>query len=178
LTFVIVGDGPDLGKLQLMAKELHIEDKVRFTGARYDMANVYASLDVFALASIEEGMPMALLEAMASRLPVAATAVGAVPQIVVPGETGMLVKAGDAAEMAQAIAALLRDPALRERVGANGQRKVHERFSSQVMSQNYYKLYTRLIEQKHGGLSRLQPQTTVRAGEEMPAPWHQPPGQP
>jgi len=178
LTFVIVGDGPDLGKLQLMAKELHIEDKVRFTGARYDMANVYASLDVFALASIEEGMPMALLEAMASRLPVAATAVGAVPQIVVPGETGMLVKAGDAAEMAQAIAALLRDPALRERVGANGQRKVHERFSSQVMSQNYYKLYTRLIEQKHGGLSRVQPQTTVRAGEEMPAPWHQPPSQP
>jgi len=166
LTFVIVGDGPDLGKLQQMAKELHIENKVRFTGVRYDMANVYASLDVFALASIEEGMPMTLLEAMASRLPVAATAVGAVPQIVIPGETGMLVKARDAAEMAQAIAALLRDPALRERLGANGQRKVHERFSSQVMSQNYYQLYTRLIEQKRTALNQLQPRMAVGAGTE------------
>jgi len=166
LTFVIVGDGPDLGKLQQMAKELRIENKVRFTGVRYDMANVYASLDVFALASIEEGMPMTLLEAMASRLPVAATAVGAVPQIVIPGETGMLVKARDAAEMAQAIAALLRDPALRERLGANGQRKVHERFSSQVMSQNYYQLYTRLIEQKRTALNQLQPRIAVRAGTE------------
>ena len=166
LTFVIVGDGPDLGKLQQMAKELRIENKVRFTGVRYDMANVYASLDVFALASIEEGMPMTLLEAMASRLPVAATAVGAVPQIVIPGETGMLVKARDAAEMAQAIAALLRDPALRERLGANGQRKVHERFSSQVMSQNYYQLYTRLIEQKRTALNQLQPRMAVGAGTE------------
>jgi len=164
LTFVIVGDGPDLGKLQQMAKELHIDNKVRFTGVRYDMANVYASLDVFVLASIEEGMPIALLEAMASRLPVAATAVGAVPQIVIPGETGMLVKARDAAEMAQAIAALLRDPALRERLGANGQRKVHERFSSQVMSQNYYQLYTRLIEQKRTALNQLQPRMAVGAG--------------
>ena len=166
LTFVIVGDGPDLGKLQQMAKELRIENKVRFTGVRYDMANVYASLDVFALASIEEGMPMTLLEAMASRLPVAATAVGAVPQIVIPGETGMLVKARDAAEMAQAIAALLRDPALRERLGANGQRKVHERFSSQVMSQNYYQLYTRLIDQKRTALNQLQPRMAVGAGTE------------
>ena len=78
----------------------------------------------------------------------------------------MLVKAGDAAEMAQAIAALLRDPALRERVGANGQRKVHERFSSQVMSQNYYQLYTRLIEQKRTALNQLQPRMAVGAGTE------------
>src|SRR5262249_1676010 len=157
LTFVIAGNGPDLGKLQPLAKELHIESKVRFTGVGYDMPNVYASLDVFALGSIAEGMPMALLEAMASRLPVAATAVGAVPQIVIPGETGILVKAREATELAQAIAALVRDPALRERLGANGQRKVHERFSSQVMSQNYYKLYTQLLEQKRAGLSQLQP---------------------
>jgi len=177
LTFVIAGNGPDLGKLQQLAKELHIESKVRFTGVRYDMPNVYASLDVFALGSIAEGMPMALLEAMASRLPVAATAVGAVPQIVIPGETGILVKAREATELAQAIAALVRDPALRERLGANGQRKVHERFSSQVMSQNYYKLYTQLLEQKRAGLSQLQPRMAVGVGDGGPASWHQAPTQ-
>lgn len=146
LIFPIVGDGPDREKLERMARELNIEKSVRFTGARKDIANVYASLDIFVLASIDEGMPMALLEAMASGRPVVATDVGAVSQIVVSGETGILVRSADAGELANAIAALLRDPALRARLASNGQAKVRGQFSSQVMTQNYCKLYTRILD--------------------------------
>jgi glycosyltransferase involved in cell wall biosynthesis len=141
LKFAIVGDGPDRGKLQQMAKDLGIENHVCFTGARSDMPNVYASLDVFALASVSEGLPMALLEAMASGVPVVATEVGAVPKVILPGKTGMLVRPGDAAELAQAIACLLRDPALRERLAEIGKQEIRGQFSSQVMTQNYCRVY-------------------------------------
>ena len=155
LLFAIVGDGPDRGKLEQLAKDLRIENKVCFTGARTDMPGVYASLDVFALASIDEGMPMALLEAMASGAPVVATEVGAVPKVIVPGRSGMLVRPGDAAELAQALACLIRDPALRERLAHNGKRQVHEQFSSQVMTQNYCNVYGRLLERKKGTLNTV-----------------------
>lgn len=148
--FVIVGDGSDREKLERMAGELNIAKSIHFTGARNDMPGIYASLDVFVLASISEGMPMALLEAMASGQPVVATTVGAVPQIVVPGETGMLVQPGDPVELASAIATLLRDPVLRDRVARKGQTKVREGFSSQAMTQRYCKLYAELLSKKSG----------------------------
>ena len=150
LMFAIVGDGPDRQKLEQMARELQIEKSVHFTGARSDMPGVYASLDVFVLASIAEGMPMALLEAMASGRPVVAAAVGAVPQIVVFGSTGMLVRPKDPIELANAIASLLRHPDLSERVARNGQTAVRKQFSSQVMTQKYCKLYAHLLERKNG----------------------------
>lgn len=152
LMFAIVGDGPDRQKLERMARELQIEKSVHFTGARSDMASVYASLDVFVLASIAEGMPMALLEAMASGRPVVATAVGAVPQIVAFGTTGMLVRPKDPAELANAIASLLRHADLSERVARNGQTAVRKQFSSQVMTEKYCRLYAHLLERKNTGV--------------------------
>ena len=150
LLFAIVGDGPDREKLERMAKDLNIQNSVHFTGARNDMPNVYASLDIFVLASIAEGMPMALLEAMASRRPVVATAVGGVPQIVVVGRTGMLVRSKDAAGLADTVANLLRHPDLRERMARNGEAEVRRQFSSEVMTQNYCKLYAELLDKKNG----------------------------
>lgn len=150
LLFVIVGDGPDREKLMQMAKDLKMAKSVAFTGARKDMPGVYASLDVFVLASVAEGMPMALLEAMASGRPVVATAVGAVPEIVASGKTGMLVQPKDAAGLANAIATLVRGPALRDRVARSGQTAVRERFSSQVMTQRYCQLYADLLGRKNG----------------------------
>lgn len=148
LLFAIVGDGPDRQKLEQMARELEIEKSIRFTGARSDMPGVYASLDLFVLASIAEGMPMALLEAMASGRPVVATAVGAVPQIVVVGTTGMLVRPKDSTELANAISSLLRHQDLSERVARNGRAAVRRQFSSQVMTQKYCELYAQLLEKR------------------------------
>jgi glycosyltransferase involved in cell wall biosynthesis len=153
LQFAIFGDGPDRGKLEQMAKDLRIENKVWFAGTRNDMPNVYASLDVFALASIDEGLPMALLEAMASGVPVVATEVGAVPKVIMPGRTGMLVRPGDPRELAQALACLARDPALRERLGNNGKQAVHQQFSSQIMTQNYCRVYEQLLRKKSMALN-------------------------
>ena len=149
LMFAIVGDGPDRQKLEQMAGELQIEKSIHFSGARNDMPGVYASLDVFVLASVAEGMPMALLEAMASGRPVVATAVGAIPQIVILGKTGMLVRPKDAGELANAVASLLRHQDLCERVARNGQTAVRRQFSSQVMTQKYCKIYDQLLEKKN-----------------------------
>lgn len=155
LMFAIVGDGPDRAKLEQTARDLGIDRKVTFTGARNDMPSVYASLDVFALASVGEGLPMALLEAMASGAPVVATEVGAVPKVVLPGKTGMLVRPGDAGELAQAVACLVRDPGLRERLAQNARRQVCEQFSSQVMTANYCDLYQQLTEKGAGALNAV-----------------------
>lgn len=148
LLFAIVGDGPERARLTHMAQELGIEKKVTFTGARNDMPGVYASLDVFVLASVGEGLPMALLEAMASGAPVVATEVGAVPKVVLPGKTGMLVHPGDADELVKAIACLVRDPVLRDRLAQNARQQIREQFSSQVMTANYCRVYEELIEKE------------------------------
>jgi len=143
--FAVVGDGPDRGKLERLAKELGIEGHVVFTGSRADMPNVYASFDVFVLASLDEGLPMAVLEALASNRAVVATQVGAVPKVIVSGQTGMLVKAADVPGLADAILVLLRTPELRARLGRNGSALVHKQFSSRVMSQEYLRLYEQLL---------------------------------
>ncbi|MGC2323771.1 MAG: glycosyltransferase family 4 protein [Terriglobales bacterium] len=143
--FAIVGEGPDREKLERLANELGIAGQIVFTGARADMPQVYASLDVFVLASLDEGMPMALLEALASSRAVVATQVGAVPKLIVPGQTGMLVPAADVKALADAILVLLRNPDLRARLGRNGGALVQKQFSSRVMSQQYLRLYEQLL---------------------------------
>jgi len=139
--FAVVGDGPDREKLERLTQELGIERHVVFTGSRADMPHVYASFDVFVLASLDEGLPMAVLEALASNRAVVATQVGAVPKVIVSGQTGMLVKAADVPGLADAILVLLRNPELRARLGRNGSALVHKQFSSRVMSQEYLRLY-------------------------------------
>jgi len=143
--FAVVGDGPDRAKLQRQAKDLGIEGQVVFTGSRADMPQVYASLDVFVLASLDEGMPMAVLEALASNRAVVATQVGAVPKLIVSGQTGMLVPPANVQGLADAILVLLRNPELRARLGRNGGALVHKQFSSRVMSQEYLRRYEQLL---------------------------------
>ena len=146
--FAIVGDGPDRQQLERLAKGLAIGSNVVFTGPRSDMPSVYASLDIFVLASLDEGMPMAVLEALASGRPVIATEVGAVPKLVVSGETGILVRAADAAGLTQALLSLIRAPDLRRRLGRNGKALVQEQFSSGIMSRKYSQIYEDLLERK------------------------------
>ena len=115
---VIVGTGPQEEQLRSAVRSLGIEDSVRLTGSRDDVAELLAAFDVFAMSSRHEGLPIALLEAMASGLPVVATRVGGIPEVVDDGVNGLLVPPGDAGMLAAAIGKLLDDRALRVDLGA------------------------------------------------------------
>ncbi len=117
VAFLVVGDGPRKEMLTEMAKELEIEDAVVFAGARDDVPSLLKLMDVFVLSSLSEGSPNAVLEAMAAGLPVIATDVGGLPDIVIDGESGILVPPGDSEALEKAIMELLKDP---ERAAAMG----------------------------------------------------------
>jgi glycosyltransferase involved in cell wall biosynthesis len=126
---LIAGDGPERAVLQSQAERLGVGDGVRFLGWRADVPTLLTAVDAFALATLGEGFGLAILEAMAQRLPVVATRVIAVPEIVQDGETGLLVPPRDPAALADALLSLERDPELRRRFGAAGHRRVLDHFS-------------------------------------------------
>jgi glycosyltransferase involved in cell wall biosynthesis len=144
--FVIVGDGPDRAELERLSRELGIEMSVVFAGSRRDMPNVYASLDIFVLASLDEGMPMAVLEALASGCPTIATEVGAVPKLIVPGKNGLLVRPADPESLTRAICYLLSEPDVRRHMTRNAECIVRERYSSNCMTRKYINIYEELVE--------------------------------
>jgi glycosyltransferase involved in cell wall biosynthesis len=143
--FVVVGDGPDRGKLDALVDKLGLRSSVHMLGRRDDMPAVYASLDLLVSSSRREGLPMAILEGMASRLPVVATAVGGVPTIILDGKTGVLVPSGEPIPIAAAIVDLLRSVADRERLGAAARRLVEDEFSAQRMTADYLRFYEAAI---------------------------------
>jgi glycosyltransferase involved in cell wall biosynthesis len=139
--FVVAGDGPDRAELDTLIDKLSIRDTVRMLGRWDDMPAFYASLDVMVSASRQEGLPIAILEGMASRLPLVATAVGEVPTVIQDGRTGVLVPAEDPELLAAAILELLRDPAKRERVGSAARQLVEDDFSAERMTADYLRVY-------------------------------------
>ena len=138
---VVAGDGPDRGELDALIDKLGIRGSVRMLGRRDDMPSLYASLDVMVSSSRREGLPIAILEGMASRLPLVATAVGEVPTVIQDGRTGVLVLAEDPEALAAAIIDLLRDPAKRQRLGGAARRLVEEDFSAERMTADYLRVY-------------------------------------
>jgi glycosyltransferase involved in cell wall biosynthesis len=143
--FLVVGDGELREELEAYTRDLGLDGRVLFTGWRRDLPRVYADLDVVALTSINEGTPVSLIEAMAAGVPVAATAVGGVPDVVANGKTGYLVKAGDAEGMAQAIIELLRNPERAHEIGQRGREAVYPRFAAQTLIANVERLYAELL---------------------------------
>ncbi|HJV33619.1 glycosyltransferase family 4 protein [Geomonas sp.] len=128
--FAVVGDGYG-NELELARREvaaLGLAKVIRFTGHREDLADVYASFDVFLMSSLSEGMPNTLLEAMAMGLPTVATSVGGIPELLEHGTQGYLAPAGAAEELAGHVLSLLRSPALRERFGASSRLRVERHF--------------------------------------------------
>jgi glycosyltransferase involved in cell wall biosynthesis len=119
--FLLVGDGPLRGDLTTQASELGIAEKVIFTGFRADMPEVLAASEIFVLSSAWEGLPIALLEAMAARCTVVCTAVGGVPQVIEHGVTGLLVPPADPQALAQALLECLQDPGFAGRLATAGQ---------------------------------------------------------
>jgi len=114
----LAGDGAERPRIDALIGRLALGDRVHLLGAIANVADLLAAIDVFVLPSLVEGMPLALLEAMRAGKPVIATAVGGVPEVVQPGVNGLLVPPANDAALADAIAALARSPADRDRLGA------------------------------------------------------------
>lgn len=141
--FLVVGDGERRAELEALVRRMGLEASVRFLGWRQDLAAVYADLDVVALASRNEGSPVALIEALAAARPVVSTAVGGVPEVVVDGQTGLTVPASDARALGEAVVRLLRDPQRAAAMGQAGRRHVYPRYASTRLVDDMRALYTR-----------------------------------
>jgi glycosyltransferase involved in cell wall biosynthesis len=137
----IAGGGPEGGSLEGMVAALGVSDSVRLLGERSDMPNMLAAADIFAMPSRAEGLGIAALEAMAVALPVLASAVGGLQDLVLHGETGRLLPAGDVQAWAAALEWMLSDPETAQRLGRAGQRRVEQSFLPAGMVEAYEKLY-------------------------------------
>jgi glycosyltransferase involved in cell wall biosynthesis len=127
--WILVGNGELRSELEAQTRRLHLGSQVHFTGWREDIPDVLALSDVFVLSSESEGFGRVLVEAMAMNRAVVATAVGGVPDIVLAGETGLLVEPGNPVALADAVRALLDDPARAARLGAAGRARAESIFS-------------------------------------------------
>lgn len=137
----LVGDGPERGRIEAAAVSSGVADRVRFAGFRDDPAPYLRDADVFVMPSAAEACPMALLQAMASRVPVIASRVGGVPEIVRDGIDGLLVPPGSVDDLAEALRLLTTDAALRSRIGSAGQARVTARFRLEQSVQSLLEVY-------------------------------------
>jgi glycosyltransferase involved in cell wall biosynthesis len=138
---LVVGDGPMRTELEILARTLGVSGRVHFAGYRADPERFYPLMDVFALTSRSEGMPLSVLEAWAAGKPVVATRVGGLPDLVEDGRTGHLVALDDVPGLASALGGVLDSPALAARMGAAGRAVVRDRFDVSVMAEAYQRLY-------------------------------------
>jgi glycosyltransferase involved in cell wall biosynthesis len=140
-TLVLVGEGECRAALERRALELGVAPHVRFLGMRADVPDLFAAFDVHCLASRYEGMPLAVLESMAASVPVVASAVPAVREIVADGDSGLLFSPGDPAALKEALLRLRRDPSLGARLARRAREEVAERFRIEGMVERYSVLY-------------------------------------
>jgi glycosyltransferase involved in cell wall biosynthesis len=145
---LIVGEGPDRRELEQEIHRLGLAARVRLAGERSDVPELLARADVFVLSSESEGFPVSVLEAMAAGLPVVASRVGGVPEAVLDGRTGLLVRPGDPAELAAALERLVAEPALRRRLGAAGRARAEECFDLERFRRAHVELYSRELARR------------------------------
>jgi glycosyltransferase involved in cell wall biosynthesis len=143
LHILLVGDGDLREKLLAQANASGLNGHLRFLGYRSDIPDLLAASDLFILPSLWEGLSMALVEAMASGLPVIATEVSGTKQVMVSGETGLLIPPGDARRLKEAMIQLLSDPARARAMGEAGQKRVEKFFGSKKQAEDHLSLFTR-----------------------------------
>ena len=151
---VVAGSGPDADSIAAEIERLGLNDSVDLLGVRDDVSEILGSADVFVLSSIYECLPISVLEAMAAGLPVVATKVGGVPELVVDGQTGFIVGSRDPEALAQAIRKLLANPHLRRRFGDAARARVEDRFDIKRFRLEHVEVYRRELERR--GLSTLE----------------------
>jgi len=149
--FLIVGQGPLREELEQLAKRLKITKNVIFMGYQKDVAEILAKLTLFVLPSVREPLGICLLEAMAASLPVVATSVGGIPEIVKDKKTGLLVPPKDPKRLAHAILALLQNRERAENMGIAGRKRVEEKFNIETMVRETEGVYQDLVEKNFKG---------------------------
>jgi len=141
----IIGDGPERAGLETLADQLGLGDRVRFAGMIPDASRLFSSLDLFVLSSRSEGTPMVLLEAMGAGIPVVATAVGGVPDVLRPPEEGWLVPPEDPGALALAIEEALADDSYRTKVAHSGRTRVRRDFDRDAWIRRHDAVYRAAI---------------------------------
>ena len=141
IKFVIIGEGEERDKLECSVKKYNLEGKIILVGSVPDAWKYLKAFDVFVLPSVKEGFPWTVIEAMATRVPVVATRVGAIPEIIEDKKNGILIEPGNPQAIADAIKEFLNDKKLREDLSKEAQRRVSEKFTLDKMVAEYIKLF-------------------------------------
>lgn len=144
LHFLLVGDGELMESMRRKVDEMSLNEKFTFTGHRTDIPNLLAAMDIYVLTSLNEGFGRTIIEAQSANLPVIVTDVGGVSEIVIDGETGILIPSEDPSALAQAILRLTGDSQLQKRLIANARKRL-KRFSLQNTIDNIENLYRELL---------------------------------
>jgi glycosyltransferase involved in cell wall biosynthesis len=144
--FLVVGDGPLRDECVRTVEERQLSDKVHFVGVRWDVPRMLRAMDVFVLTSHWEGLPRVVIEAMSAGIPVVATRVGAVPELVAHESTGLLGTPGDISQLAAHVVRILDDPAFAKRLATRAQDQDLERFGVDAAVRQYAGLYRELLE--------------------------------
>jgi glycosyltransferase involved in cell wall biosynthesis len=145
---LVVGGGELRDMLGRDAEAKGLSSRVHFLGARRDLGNLLAAMDVFVMPSLWEGLPLSMVLAMGAGVPVVATAVAGIPEVVADGRTGLLVGPADARALGRALEQLFVDPDLRRRMGADARAAVLPRFGVDRYVQSIVSLYDRLLAQE------------------------------
>ena len=146
---VVVGDGDLRDDLRRRVEALGLGARVHFLGARRDLGDLLASIDVFVMSSLWEGLPLSMVLAMGAGLPVVATRVAGIPEVVRDGVTGLLVPPGDSAALGAALARVVAEPALRAALGDAARAYVRPRFGMHGYVGSITALYDRLLAARH-----------------------------
>lgn len=149
LSLTVIGDGEHRSRFEVMARRLGLEDIVTFTGtlASFEVAAELRKSNVFLLPTRNDSLPLVLLEAMASGLPIVATAVGGIPALVTPNDNGLLVEPGDRKGLSRALLRLLNDRALADKMHDRNARKVTESYSLQCQAEQFAALLESVLQQ-------------------------------
>jgi glycosyltransferase involved in cell wall biosynthesis len=153
--FILVGDGPLRHEIEDRIARLGISDRVHLLGERSDASQLVASFDLAVLASLHEGLPNAVMEAMAAGVPVVATAVGGTRELIVDGETGYLVPPADVLALGERISFALQNEEISSAIAERGREFVTDRFAVERMVESVESLYDELLRESKPRVSDL-----------------------
>ncbi len=151
--FLVVGDGKEAGKLHELATELSLGESVIFLGNRDDVQDIYSVSDVSVLCSsdVVETFPLSVLEAMASGIPVVATSVGSITEIIDDGVEGFVIPPGDREALTSRLMMLEEDTTVRREMGRRARERVEKRYSEELMIDRYAEVIMGILKEKRGG---------------------------